>query len=174
MFGRHLLVLRREDPLCSGGHLHEKIQLYRIRGDAAVIKTKGETNMGEENRSLLEEEIKAEIKRLGSLESGSQEHTTAVDSLTKLYKLKLEEDKNTYERLDKIENREIDQESKTAQMAESVKDRYFRFGMAAAELVLPLMFYGVWMRRGLKFEQDGTFTSQTFRGLFSRFRPTKK
>ena len=135
--------------------------------------------MGEENRSLLEEEIKAEIKRLGSLESGSQEHTTAVDSLTKLYKLKLEEDKNTYERLDKIENREIDQESKTAQMAESVKDRYvkdryFRFGMAAAELVLPLMFYGVWMRRGFKFEQDGTFTSQTFRGLFSRFRPTKK
>lgn len=123
--------------------------------------------MGEENRSLLEEEIKAEIKRLGSLESGSQEHTTAVDSLTKLYKLKLEEDKNTYERLDK-------QESKTAQMAESVKDRYFRFGMAAAELVLPLMFYGVWMRRGFKFEQDGTFTSQTFRGLFSRFRPTKK
>lgn len=130
--------------------------------------------MGEENRSLLEEEIKAEIKRLGSLESGSQEHTAAVDSLTKLYKLKLEEDKNTYERLDKIENREIDQESKTAQMAESVKDRYFRFGMAAAELVLPLMFYGVWMRRGFKFEQDGTFTSQTFRGLFSRFRPTKK
>lgn len=130
--------------------------------------------MGEENRSLLEEEIKAEIKRLGSLESGSQEHTTVVDSLTKLYKLKLEEDKNTYERLDKIENREIDQESKTAQMAESVKDRYFRLGMAAAELVLPLMFYGVWMRRGFKFEQDGTFTSQTFRGLFSRFRPTKK
>ena len=130
--------------------------------------------MGEENRSLLEEEIKAEIKRLGSLESGRLEHTTAGDSLTKLYKLKLEEDKNTYERLDKIENREIDQESKTAQMAESVKDRYFRFGMAAAELVLPLMFYGVWMRRGFKFEQDGTFTSQTFRGLFSRFRPTKK
>lgn len=130
--------------------------------------------MGEENRSLLEKEIKAEIKRLGSLESGSQEHTTTVDSLTKLYKLKLEEDKNTYERLDKIENHEIDQESKTAQMAESVKDRYFRFGMAAAELVLPLMFYGVWMRRGFKFEQDGTFTSQTFRGLFSRFRPTKK
>ena len=91
--------------------------------------------MGEENRSLLEEEIKAEIKRLGSLESGSQEHTTAVDSLTKLYKLKLEEDKNTYERLDKIENREIDQESKTAQMAESVKDRYFRFGIAAVDVL---------------------------------------
>lgn len=130
--------------------------------------------MGEENRSLLEEAIRAEIERLESLDSGSQEHATAVDSVTKLYKLKLEEDRNTYERLDKIEIREIDQKSKTAQMEESVKDRYFRFGMAAAELVLPLMFYGVWMRRGFKFEQDGTFTSQTFRGLFSRFRPTKK
>ena len=130
--------------------------------------------MGEENRSLLEEAIRAEIERLESLDSGSQEHTTAVDSVTKLYKLKLEEDRNTYEHLDNIKIREIDQKSKTAQMEESVKDRYFRFGMAAAELVLPLMFYGVWMSRGFKFEQDGTFTSQTFRGLFSRFRPTKK
>lgn len=49
--------------------------------------------MGEENRSLLEEEIRTEIKRLSTLDSGTQEHTTAVDSLTKLYKLKLEEDK---------------------------------------------------------------------------------
>lgn len=56
--------------------------------------------MGEENRSLLEEEIKAEIKRLGSLESGSQEHTTAVDSLTKLYKLKLEEDTQIIDNVD--------------------------------------------------------------------------
>ena len=130
--------------------------------------------MGKEIKELLEEEIKSEIENLSSLESGSQEHATAVDSLTKLYKLKLEEDKSSMEYLDKIENREIDQESKTAQMEESVKDRYFRFGMAAAELVLPLMFYGIWMRRGFKYDQDGTFTSQTFRGLFSRFRPTKK
>lgn len=34
--------------------------------------------MGEENRSLLEEEIKAEIKRLGSLESGSPPHSLQI------------------------------------------------------------------------------------------------
>ena len=44
----------------------------------------------------------------------------------------------------------------------------------AAELVLPLMFYGVWMRRGLRFEETGTFTSQTFKNLFNRFKPTRK
>ncbi len=130
--------------------------------------------MGEENRSLLEEEIRTEIERLGSLESGSQEYSLAVDSLTKLYKLKLEEDRNAIEHMEKIENRENDQDFKAAQLAESIKDRYFRVGIAAAELVLPLMFYGVWMRRGFKFETEGTFTSQTFRGLFSRFKPTKK
>lgn len=130
--------------------------------------------MGEENRSLLEEEIKTEIKRLASLNSGSQEHTTAVDSLTKLYKLKLEEDKNAVEHMEKIENRESDKDYKYAQMDEAVKERYIRIGIAAAELIVPVIFYGIWMRRGFEFEKDGTFTSTTFRGLFSRFRPTKK
>ena len=42
---------------------------------------KGETNMGEENRSLLEEEIRAEIKRLSSLDSGSQDSFPFANSL---------------------------------------------------------------------------------------------
>lgn len=28
--------------------------------------------------------------------------------------------------------------------------------------------------KGFKFEETGTYTSTTFRGLFNRFRPTKK
>lgn len=59
------------------------------------------------------------------------------------------------------------------QLAEQVKDRYFKLGIAAAEIVLPLVFYATWMRKGFKFEETGTFTSTTFRGLFNRFRPTK-
>lgn len=74
----------------------------------------------------------------------------------------------------KTKNRESDKGFKCAQLEESIKDRYFRVGMAAAELLLPLMFYAVWMRRGFRFEENGTYTSQTFRGLFSRFKPTKK
>ena len=130
--------------------------------------------MGEEIKNLLEKEIKNQIENLASLEPGSEKHSTAVESLAKLYKVKLDEDKTSMEYLDKTQNRESDEGFKVAQIEENVKDRYVKIGIAAAELVLPLMFYGVWMRRGLKFEQDGTFTSQTFRGLFSRFRPTKK
>lgn len=46
--------------------------------------------------------------------------------------------------------------------------------IAAAEIVLPLVFYAAWMRKGFKFEETGTFTSTTFRGLFGKFKPTKK
>lgn len=130
--------------------------------------------MGEEIRVLLEEEIKTEIENLSSLSAGSEQHSKAVENLAKLYKLKLEEDRTAIEHMEKIENRENDNEFKIAQMEEAVKDRYIRIGIAAAELILPLMFYAVWMRKGFKFEENGTYTSTTFRGLFSRFKPTKR
>lgn len=130
--------------------------------------------MGEEIKNLLEEEIKNEIENLASLEPGSEKHSTAVESLAKLYKVKLDEDKTSMEYLDKTRNRESDKGFKVAQIEENVKDRYVKIGIAAAELVLPLMFYTVWMRRGFKFEENGTYTSTTFRGLFNRFKPTKK
>lgn len=130
--------------------------------------------MSEDYKNLLEEEIKSEISNLSKLEYGCEKHTAAVESLNKLYKLKLEEDKNYLEYVDKEKVRNADKSFKNTQMKENVKDRYFRIGTAAFELILPLICYGVWMRRGFKFEENGTFTSQTFRGLFSRFKPTKK
>ena len=70
--------------------------------------------------------------------------------------------------------RERDELIRKEQLAEQVKDRYIRLGIAAAEIILPLIFYSKWMKKGFKFEETGTFTSTTFRGLFNRFKPTKK
>ena len=130
--------------------------------------------MNEEIKELLEEEIKAEIENLSSLEAGSEKHSVAVESLAKLYKLRLDETKNEMDCRDKSENRENDIDFKRVQILEAGKDRYVKIGIAAAELILPLMFYAVWMRKGFKFEENGTYTSTTFRGLFNRFKPTKK
>ncbi len=130
--------------------------------------------MDEKIKTMLEGEIKDQIENLSSLEIGSEKHSKAVDNLAKLYRLKLDEDKVLMESVEKSENRENEAEIRCAQLEESVKDRYIRLGIAMAELILPLMFYAVWMRRGFKFEENGTYTSTTFRGLFSRFRPTKK
>lgn len=51
---------------------------------------------------------------------------------------------------------------------------YLKLGAEIAGVVLPLMFYASWMSKGFKFEETGRFTSDTFRGLFMKFKPTKK
>ena len=70
--------------------------------------------------------------------------------------------------------RSCEEQFKAEQLKEQVKDRYFKVGIAAAEIIIPIVFYGVWLKRGFKFEETGIFTSTTFRSLFNRFKPTKK
>ena len=132
-------------------------------------------------RDLLSGEISREIQALSNLNAGSKEKSTAIDDLAKLYKLRIEESKNDWEYDEKYNRRVMeeeagtrDEEMKRTQLSEQIKDRYFRLGIAAAELMIPLMFYGIWMKKGFKFEETGTYTSTTFRGLFNHFRPTRK
>lgn len=101
--------------------------------------------------------------------------------MAKLYKLRIEENKSEWDADEKYDRRVMegeantkDDELKQKQLEEQVKERYFRVGVAAAELMVPLIFYGIWMRKGFKFEETGTYTSKTFTGLINRFKPTKK
>jgi hypothetical protein len=129
--------------------------------------------MDEEIKSLLEGEIKTEIQDLSSLEPGSKEKSSAIEDLAKLYKLRIEETKNGWEYGERYDASESEKQLRKVQLEEQVKDRYFRFGAEVGAIVLPLIFYAIWMKKGLKFEETGTYTSTTFRGLFNRFRPTK-
>jgi len=137
--------------------------------------------MSEKIKGLLEEEIKAKIKNLSTLESGSKEESKAIEDLATLYKLNIEEKRNENDFTERYDRRIMDDEQrqfdaalKEKQLAEQVKDRYFRLGIEVAGIILPLIFYAVWMKRGFKFEESGTYTSMTFRGLFGRFKPTRK
>lgn len=129
--------------------------------------------MNEEIKEMLGEEIKAELSDLSSFDIGSKEKSEAIDNLVKLYKLKIEETKTELDYEKEIDEHKRNDQTKKEQLSEQVKERYFRVGIAAAELVLPLIFYAVWMKKGFKFEESGTYTSTTFKGLFNRFRPTK-
>lgn len=138
--------------------------------------------MSEPNiKDLLNEEIAMEIQNLSEFKAGSDEKSSAIDDLAKLYKLRIEENKSEWDADEKCDRRVMegeantkDDELKQKQLEEQVKERYFRVGVAAAELMVPLIFYGIWMRKGFKFEETGTYTSKTFTGLINRFRPTKK
>lgn len=144
--------------------------------------------MDEKIRNLLGEAIRTELEGLPNLKAGSDEKSAAIDNVVRLYKLRIEEAKNDLEYAEKEERRLMDKDQlheevtshqqeetfKRDQLSEQVKDRYFRIGIAAAELIIPLIFYGVWMRKGFKFEETGTYTSGTFRNFFGRLKPTKK
>ena len=137
--------------------------------------------MDENISKMLDEVIEAQISGLGSMTFGSSEREKAVSDLAELYRLKIEEvkgDREYEEKLRRLENEEVDQsrerDLKYAQLAEQAKERYFKYGLAAAETLATLLFYGRWMKKGFKFEETGTFTSATFKGLINRFRPTKR
>ena len=138
--------------------------------------------MSEPNiKDLLNEEIATEIQNLSELKAGSDEKSSAIDDLAKLYKLRIDYKNSEWDADEKYDRRVMegeantkDDELKQKQLEEQVKERYFRVGVAAAELMVPLIFYGIWMRKGFKFEETGTYTSKTFTGLINRFRPTKK
>ena len=132
------------------------------------------------NHKMLDEEIERRIEELASLVPGSDEDTKAIDNFAKLYKLRIEENKALSEdderyirrNMDK-ENLDREAEAKVAETKTYKIDRYVRWALEGAGIVLPMIFYSTWMKRGFEFEREGTFTSTTFRGLFGKFRPTK-
>ena len=137
--------------------------------------------MSETIKKMLEGEIEGKINNLSSLPSGSAEESKAIANLSALYKLSIEESRNENDFAEKCDRRIMDDKQRQSeaafrekQLAEQVKDRYFRLGVEAVSVILPLIFYAVWMKKGFKFEENGTYTSTTFRGLFGRFKPTKK
>ena len=150
-----------------------------------------------EIKSMLDEVIEEEIQKLDNL-SDQEEKSAAIKDLAQLHKLRIEEIKAQAEVDEKCKRRELDsiknnaeialkqreadgkdadrarEQSALAQQARENKiDRYVKVAVAGVELVVPLAFYGIWMRRGFKFEETGSFTSTTFKNLLNRFRPTK-
>lgn len=129
-------------------------------------------------KEMLDERIQSQIEYIASLDDDDENKTKAIDDLVQLYKLRIEESKNDKELEEKKERRlmESEQEALKAEndLKEQRKDRIIKIVLTAAEVGLPLLFYGRWMKKGFKFEETGSFSSTTFRGLFSKFKPTRK
>lgn len=141
----------------------------------------------EERRKLLEEEITNGLLSLSRQGYGNEGYGKIVKDVETLYNLIIEEDKVKMEfdenrekrefeeelRKKEFELRKLENDSKLKQMRTQKILDYTKIGVEAAGIILPLMFYGVWMKRGFEFEKEGVFTSTTFRNLYGRFKPKK-
>lgn len=148
--------------------------------------------MNEDIITMLDEQIKAELGGLSGLAVGSKEHTEAIEGLAKLYRLRIDDSKAAMEYNKEIddddfrkkqmeqeekfhnEQAERDEQSRKGQLAEQKKDRYIRIGIAAAELMVPLVFFAKIYQMGYDLEKDGTFTVQTLKNLVRFVKPTKR
>ncbi len=145
-------------------------KLYRLKIDEAknewdyAVKYESQESDAKLKRMQIEEQAKdRELKQI-QMESDAKLKQMQIEEQAKDRKLKQIQ----------MEEQAKDRELKQIQIEEQAKDRYFKLGIEAAGIVLPLMFYASWMRKGFKFEETGAFTSGTFRNLFSHFRPTKR
>lgn len=106
-------------------------------------------------RNELDGAILEAFQRLKASDPQTEDYGNALEDLQKLYKMRIEEDK------------EIPKEERDV-------ERILKYTLYAAEIGLPLIFYTVWMVTGFKFEETGTYCSPTFKGLIKFFRPTKR
>ena len=142
--------------------------------------------MNEDIITMLDEQI------IANLTVGSKEHTEAIEGLAKLYRLRIDDSKAAMEYNKEIdddnfrreqmeqeqkqhqEQMEKEEQSRKEQLVEQKKDRYIRIGIAAAELVVPLVFFAKIYQMGYDLEKDGTFTVQTLKNLIRFIKPTKR
>ncbi len=117
-------------------------------------------------RTMLEEELETQIANLSTLESGTKEKASAVEDVTKLYKLKLEEQKHIFE----AEKQDFESESECNRAKKETIFRNVQLGTEVLIFIVELGFAWHWARKGFEFEKDGTFTSGTLKSLFSRFK----
>jgi hypothetical protein len=141
----------------------------------------------------LDKLILNQINSIDSLKENSDK-STVVNDVVKLYKARCEQEKmlsDSDARQKEVELKEDELQLKSEELAlktrevslkerEAVcaienteKDRLIHIIMNGVEFIVPMVFYGIWLHKGMKFEETGTFTSQTFRGLTSKFKPLK-
>lgn len=125
--------------------------------------------MGNTIREKLEKEIESELEKMAEMDDGSEEKRRASEHLRNLYQLLLEEKQRDETSANHLKEEEVED----AHQKQLLIERIIGHVVTLTSAVLPLVFYGRWMNKGLEFEKTGTFTSQTFKGLISRFKTTK-
>ena len=101
-----------------------------------------------------------------------------VDIIERLYKLCLDEKKIEYDHEIALKQQNLAEKAQTNDVSNKIMEldglRFDTKLDICKELIKTgaiITFYAIWMKQGFKFEETGTYTSQTFRGLFSKFKP---
>lgn len=113
-------------------------------------------------------EIEDEFEKISELELGTEKHKVAMGSLTGLMEKAIEMERLEIEREDKRIVRENDLLLRKQQLEDEKKSRLVQNIISAAGIILPLAVTIWGTRVSLKFEEEGTITTQMGRGFIQR------
>lgn len=119
---------------------------------------------------LLTRQLDEEIRKLSTMEDGSEEKTATVNGINQLYRLKIEERRMDAEL--KAQEAELKSQEIEARNQEKfgVIDRVIEGSKVVATVIGGVIVPIIFMNRGFKFEETGVYKSQTFKNLFGKFR----
>lgn len=119
-------------------------------------------------KTLLEDEIEERLKELATVNSDDETYEKSVNGVTKLIDRKIEMDKLEIERIDKIDNKELDYDLKIRQLKEEKTSRWTRDITNWSNIVIGAgMFIGGFIA-STNFEREGTFTTSAGRQCVKR------
>lgn len=119
-------------------------------------------------KTTLQDEIQNELKEISKMEVGSDQHRTAVDSVTRLWDRMNESEKLEIEKKERAENREIELDLKLQQMEEERKKRVIQNIIDVGGIVTTVGLTVWGTLKSLKFEETGTVTTMAGRNFISK------
>lgn len=124
----------------------------------------------------LDENIERSLDKIASLDIGSKEMSLAIDQAVQLHQLRMNERKLESEeirRISETQKESLDIIARDEDLRERKKDRWFKVGVAAAEIILPLALYGWLSYVGYAREFDGAVTSDTLKRVLNSIKPKR-
>lgn len=153
----------------------------KVGYDYELAIKKIETEISKNEQAAVMEDKKIDITRKHDLMKINNDYEINIE------KLNIDATRNTNdntiekEKLNHTVNNDKQEfELKNKEFTESIlnnsdlnKERMIKVVLEGAAVIIPVVFYNVWMNRGFKFEEEGTYTSNTFKNLIGKFKLTK-
>ena len=119
------------------------------------------SNFYNEYMERMDKMVQSDLEKIEQMELGSQERLRAVETVDKLQKMRLDRNRLADEQAES--HLKADRE-----FSDKRKDRIIKIILSLIEIGAPLALYGTYLSRGFKFEEEGTYTSSTFRSLIGK------
>ncbi|MBR3739254.1 MAG: hypothetical protein IKN04_02210 [Clostridia bacterium] len=126
---------------------------------------------------MLDEEYERTLQAVAQAQAGSDEAQWQLKKLGELHRQRLDERKQNdeaYVQMEELTLKQAELQLKNEQAKESKKDRIIRIVLDGAAILVPVTVSSYWMAKGLKFEENGTFTSRTGQWLSNHLRLFRK